>query len=219
MTIRILSISIILLSTLLHISLTDAQSISVNKACVTVGETFSVTFQNKNELDSDWIAMVSANENTKAFTDFGHWVWTCGTQTCSGAVAMGRVRMRASSLATGTWRAVLARDDSSGGPFAAYAKSNTFTIATSCSTSPVPAPVRSPVVVPTSTNPNEIALKRINSAKAELLGLIRGDRTLAPQFLRLGFHDCIGGCDGTLCLCICYSCRFVLALPKIRHMI
>ena len=251
MMVRILSIFVVILSTALHISLTDAQSISVNKACLTLGETFSVTFQNINELDTDWIAILPATENTDAFVNFGHWAWTCGTQTCTGAVAAGRVRMRSSLLTAGMWRAVLARDDSNGAPFAAYAVSTTFTIATSCSTTPgltpapalVPAPVAVPIAtfapipvatvvpgpIPAGTAISNVsALNRINSAKAEILGLIRGDRTLAPQFLRLGFHDCIGGCDGTLCLFVCCAGGgrqsplrpvIVFVFPKIRHMI
>ena len=125
------------------------------------------------------------------------------SQTCTGAAAKGRVRLRAGSLATGTWRAVLARDDATG-PFSAYAKSSSFTIATSCTTSPVRTPVRAPVAAPTSANANAVALKRINSAKTEIEGLIRNDKRLAPQFLRLGFHDCIGGCDGMF---VFYYCR------------
>ena len=100
--------------------------------------------------------------------------------------------MRAGNLAAGSWRAVLARDDGTS-PFSSYAKSSTFTVAASCST----GPVRSPVAGPTTKSANVVALEHINSAKAEIETLIRNDRTLAPQFLRMGFHDCIGGCDGT----------------------
>jgi hypothetical protein len=205
MMVRILTIFLLLSSS----SLTNAQSISVNKACVAVGETFAVTFQNKNELDSDWIGIIPANENTQSFSTIGTWVWTCGSQTCSGAVAMGRVRLRAGSLATGTWRAVLARDDATA-PFSAYAKSSTFTIATSCSSSPVGSPVRSPVAAPTSGNANAVALSHINSARSEIEGLIRNDKRLAPQFLRMGFHDCIGGCDGMCALFVRVYCGLLL---------
>lgn len=191
---------VVLLSTtttlllLIKPTITNAQSISVNKACVKVGDTFDVTFQNKNQLDTDWIAIVAGNADTRAFTTFPTWVWTCGSQTCDGAVAMGTIRFKANTLATGTWRAVMARDDGTGAPFAAYARSSTFTIATTCGTAPVKPPVAAP-----SSNPNTVALSHINAAKTEIEALIRNDGTLAAQFLRMGFHDCIGGCDGKCC--------------------
>lgn len=197
-------------------SFTNAQSISVNKACVKVGDTFDVTFQNKNQLDTDWIAVVAGNANTRSFSDFGAWVWTCGSQTCDGAVAMGQVRFRANTLATGTWRVVLARDDGTGAPFAAYAKSSTFTIATTCPGGT--APVKPPVAAPSSSsNANTVALGHINAAKTEIETLIRNDGTLAAQFLRMGFHDCIGGCDGT-CVCACvFSLVSILNVNSLKN--
>jgi hypothetical protein len=36
-------------------------------------------------------------------------------------------------------------------------------------------------------------------AKQDILNVIQSDpRRLGPKFLRLGFHDCIGGCDGSI---------------------
>lgn len=36
----------------------------------------------------------------------------------------------------------------------------------------------------------------IADLKADILSLIEDDPDLGPKFLRLGFHDCVGGCDG-----------------------
>ena len=64
--------------------------------------------------------------------------------------------------------------------------------------SPAVAPVQNPVSnsAVTFTLDTEAALL---AARADIRRLIRGrggDRALAAKFLRLGFHDCVGGCDG-----------------------
>ena len=37
----------------------------------------------------------------------------------------------------------------------------------------------------------------VAQARSEIESAIRRDRRLGPKFLRLAFHDCVGGCDGT----------------------
>jgi Peroxidase len=46
-------------------------------------------------------------------------------------------------------------------------------------------------------NSNAVALGHLNAARDEIRTLISNDKKLAPQFLRMAFHDCIGRCDGT----------------------
>jgi len=36
----------------------------------------------------------------------------------------------------------------------------------------------------------------VESIREEVRALIRNNSVLAPKFLRLAFHDCVGGCDG-----------------------
>jgi Peroxidase/PT repeat len=48
-----------------------------------------------------------------------------------------------------------------------------------------------PVIVKTDT-PQQC----INAARNEILAIIDGLPALAPKFVRLSFHDCVGGCDG-----------------------
>jgi len=36
----------------------------------------------------------------------------------------------------------------------------------------------------------------VENIREEIRTLIRSNRPLAPKFVRLGFHDCVGGCDG-----------------------
>jgi hypothetical protein len=40
------------------------------------------------------------------------------------------------------------------------------------------------------------ANEAIEAAKAEILDIMQTEPRLGPKFVRLGFHDCVGGCDG-----------------------
>jgi Peroxidase len=203
---------IAIIVSLQSVQIASAQTISVNKNCVKTGETFAVSFQNVNPQVDDWIGILPVSENTNRFTNFNLWAWTCGTQTCTTSAASGRVRFRANSnLPTGSYRAVLAHDSDNSPPWKAYAVSKTFTVATSCpatAPTPVAVPISKPVSkpVPTSTGSNAAALGHLKSARGEIETIIRNDKRLAPQFIRMAFHDCIGGCDGT-----CYTC---ISLPQ-----
>lgn len=182
------------------IVLVHGQTIVTSKDCVNQGDTFIVTFQNSNELFDDWVAIIPEFENPDSFTQFGNWVWGCGTKTCMNPAASGRIRMRA-NISSGSWRAVLVRNTSPNPPWDAYAISNTFTVSTSCdgtSPSSTTTPAPSPGVPATGTSPNDIALQHIEDASIEIESLIRGDSKLGPQFIRMSFHDCIGGCDGCI---------------------
>jgi hypothetical protein len=196
----LLSCWVVLLACIIStiITTSDAQAISVNRACIKTGDIFTITFQNIDQLETDWIGIIPSDEDTNSFNTIGMWVWTCGSQSCTGAVPSGRVSLRANNVATGSWRAIMARGQATG-PFSSYAASSTFTIAASCPSATVPAPVQSPAVAPTSSSSggsNEVALMHIDDARNEIEALIDDDITLAAQFLRLAFHDCIGGCDG-----------------------
>jgi len=68
---------------------------------------------------------------------------------------------------------------------------------------PTPAPVSPPTPAPVSPpTPAPVSRPAIDAALANARNDIQGIITdrLAAQFLRLAFHDCIGGCDGTLCV-------------------
>jgi hypothetical protein len=45
---------------------------------------------------------------------------------------------------------------------------------------------------------NAAALKILQKAGAAITTLVQSNWRLTPEFLRMGFHDCVGGCDGTL---------------------
>jgi hypothetical protein len=40
------------------------------------------------------------------------------------------------------------------------------------------------------------AAEAIEAARAEILDIMETEPRLGPKFVRLGFHDCVGGCDG-----------------------
>ena len=103
----------------------------------------------------------------------------------------GTVTLQASSVWNGgiwplaagsSWKAYLLRDDivNSNGGTVAVAASVTFTITSGNSGAGVTATA-------------------LSAAREDIKALIigqGGNKRLGPMFLRLAFHDCIGGCDG-----------------------
>ncbi len=80
-------------------------------------------------------------------------------------------------LKAGTsWKAFLLHTTTGLGGFAIIASSATFTICDGVCGGP------------TST--------AVNAAKSDITALITKNKKLAAKFLRLSFHDCVGGCDG-----------------------
>ena len=51
----------------------------------------------------------------------------------------------------------------------------------------------------------------IVSIQSDVRALIDGTRTLAPKFVRLLFHDCVGGCNG------CVDMANVSKLARLSH--
>ena len=44
--------------------------------------------------------------------------------------------------------------------------------------------------------PDDVTMDIIEAAKSSIESLIEDEPQLSPKFVRLGFHDCVGGCDG-----------------------
>ena len=56
-----------------------------------------------------------------------------------------------------------------------------------------------PFTVGTDTSTGMTTAEALSAARSDIESLIvgrEGNERLAPLFLRLGFHDCVGGCDG-----------------------
>jgi hypothetical protein len=51
-----------------------------------------------------------------------------------------------------------------------------------------------------SVRPGQATTLRVDeavaAAESDIRDLLRQDQPLGPKFVRLGFHDCVGGCDG-----------------------
>jgi hypothetical protein len=43
---------------------------------------------------------------------------------------------------------------------------------------------------------NAAAANILSQAGAVITALVKNNSRLTPEFLRMGFHDCVGGCDG-----------------------
>jgi hypothetical protein len=122
------------------------------------------------------------------------WKWLCdrqGTNCPSSTISSkGNVQFSGISaawhhtadwpLVKGTYRAYLLQNDMSATFWPVLAQSDTF------------------IITASNTSSNSQALAHLVQARSAIEGLIRSDQTLAPKFLRMGFHDCLGGCDGTL---------------------
>jgi Peroxidase len=167
----------------------------------------------------DWITIVpiaSLDRNSLLLrdADFVAWAWKCGnTPPCSqtsGSVLVPN------TVSPGEYVAVLARNAAQE-PYPVFATSPTLTVADDCTGRPDAAPVAaptpragpatmpatdSPVAVPVpvppppSSNRNAEAAQALANARSMIASMIASDADLAPKFLRLIFHDCIGGCDG-----------------------
>jgi Peroxidase len=163
----------------------NAQAIQVSRTCVPPGQNFAITFQNINPLPDDWIGIVHVSETLSAFTSLADWMWTCGSKSCTTASAGGQVFMSSVNIPESDWFAVLARGNDAA-PWAAYAVSNMFTVSSGCT--------------PPLSAENAAVFAELQGARQEMANLVAADIKMAPRFLRLAFHDCIGGCDGTFCV-------------------
>jgi hypothetical protein len=111
--------------------------IQTSKSCFTLGEGISVTFTNCDPVGNDWVGLFDANENDPI--DPFLWEWSCGSQTCFGAVPEGSLNLGGSSVGTqnwplqlGTYKLWLFQRGVSGGPYPILAESDAVTISNSC---------------------------------------------------------------------------------------
>ena len=164
--------------------------------------------------------------NTRNLPAAELWVNLCGTATCNMAnnPLGGTVVFRGDQsqnwrqswpLTAGTYRAVLTRGDD-GIAWPALAMSSEFRVGSCGSNPPAPvsrrpptraptvraptrtpavrAPTRAPVRAPTQVPSNMRSV--IANARRDIEGVIARSPLMVGKFLRLAFHDCVGGCDG-----------------------
>ena len=163
---------------------------------------FSVGEDDAPQVD-DWIAIYGLD--MYYFT----YLYTCGTPLpCSEdeLTGNGYVVFNEKSvievgsfwpLPPGLYEAYLYRGDLP--PYETLAQSASFVIeegpAGVATPEPNPEPSSPPSMLPTLSDPSEIA-QIVTQAAANIRNLIDDENELGPKFVRLGFHDCIGGCDG-----------------------
>ena len=183
------------------VSTDAAASLRVNKSCFAVNENIAISFQNDSPRSDDWVGFYGTSTSLSSVPSPSgdRWLWTCGSTSCTSSQGISRSTITFTSfLPVGTWKVILTRDDDGGSPYVGVAQSTSFVVSNSCSPASPSArvPTRRPTVAPARTANTAAAF---TAARSEIESLIigsRGNQRLAAMFLRLGFHDCVGGCDG-----------------------
>jgi hypothetical protein len=188
--------------------LVRGQDLRVDRECYPPGQgDFQVTYSGADANAGDWVALVpvSSLDHTNLMAndfvlidegDYLDWAWI--SQSNSGTVALPN------TLSPGEYIVVLAHSADQA-PYMGIAVSPILTIAMDCTNGPVPlmeassptASTRTVADLPAATDDaNDQAIRDLEDARFMISGMIANDPDLAPKFLRLIFHDCIGGCDG-----------------------
>jgi hypothetical protein len=176
------------------LQLVAADTISVLESCVRPGDAIEITFTKEmdgNFIDN-WIAIYPSDRlsNLESLPSGVMWAWLCGTQGCSSETnpPAGSIVFAGSSLGwlstswplqPGSYNAVLTRGQD-GQNWPALVVSESFTVG-NCGVAPSLGPEMTSV---------------IRDARRDIERLIESDPLLIGKFLRLAFHDCVGGCDG-----------------------
>jgi hypothetical protein len=160
---------------------------AVDKSCYQAGETIEVSFSGAGAEIGEFVALyrTSVLNDLRFLPDLPDmWIPICGTEPPCPNVDEGIVSFANTGfqfrgnqiwpLDAGEYRAIL-----SGGmiPFSAAAAAGPFRVG-GC-----------------SPGSDEMAAV-VEQARADIEGLIANNRLLIGKFLRLSFHDCVGGCDG-----------------------
>jgi hypothetical protein len=169
--------------------------IQVDKQCFELNEDYEVSFVNENQRVDDWIGFFPASESNDDLRNCKMWLPACdNSKRCEKPFLRDTVHVRA-ALPPGNWKVVLAREGGDHTPYDALAISDTFEVREVCEGEEE----RIYRLAKQSTSrENEIAFAALSSARNEIEQLIRQNSDLSPAFLRMGFHDCTGGCDGCI---------------------
>ena len=105
-------------------------TISTDKSCYINGDNIIVSFENCDPLPNDWIGVYPSGTNSSDLGNPLAWVWACGDQACSKAVASGEATLYGVK-GHGIFELFLVRHSAST-PYHPYAESNTFQVAFTC---------------------------------------------------------------------------------------
>lgn len=198
-----------------------ADTVASSKACYMFRETFAVSFTDGSPRSGDVIDIVAAGTTRGVMSRP-----TCSSFFCFfNAPRSGTVFFQ-ERLSAGNYQAVLRRgfsssfsEGSSSSSSNILAKSKVFRLVASgqsCTPIVTPSPTLRPTLAPSSpplVTVNDVANQALTKARAAIVSLVQANSRLTPEFLRMGFHDCIGGCDGeqysfasTVCMPL-FSCN------------
>jgi hypothetical protein len=188
----------------------EEPTVSVEKSCYQAGEIIQVSFSGAGADVEEFVALyrTSVLNDLRFLPDTPDmWIPTCGTQPpCQTVDSEGDVSFANNGflgdnqiwpLDGGEYRAIV-----SGGeiPFSAVAATEAFRVG-GCAQptsrpplTPAPIPTPTPAPVPDIKSGGMAAV--IEQARADIESLIENSQSLRGKFLRLSFHDCVGGCDG-----------------------
>jgi hypothetical protein len=199
----------IIAAVLLLARATTASTVTPSKTCYLANENFVVSFTDSSPQSGDTVQIVASGATNELLSQ----------ATCSGFFCLFSVPKSGSitfteRLSAGNYQALLRRGSSFfSSSSTILATSATFRLVgsgqTCISTSPpptkaptlnpTPPPTKAPILPPSPSTPttiNDLASQVLTQARAVIAGLVQSNARLTPEFIRMGFHDCIHVCDG-----------------------
>jgi hypothetical protein len=191
----------LLLSWMLGLS-EAVNSIQTTKSCFNVGQNIIASFTVTNPQIGDWVGLTTSSSNLLGKVFYQQFVYTCGSTSCNGAPASGTLSMF-NNMPAGSYKAVLLPNNT----FTPLAVSPAFTVSNSCQPTSPTRPVSNPTLRPTvRPNPAPVSVpttinlaaakQALQQASVQITAMVKSDKLLLQQYLRLLFHDCHGICDG-----------------------
>ena len=189
------------------INLVKADTVSVlNPSCIGVQDGIEINFEKDldENFDDNWIAIIRTQSNLASRQSLPSgqlWASLCGSQNCavqtnstSGSIVLNGNNFAWDDgdwpLEPGTYQAVLTLGGD-GEAWPALAASELFRVGCDVDSGNSGS----------TSNPGIPTMDVIRDARQDIRQLIGSNPPLVGKFLRLAFHDCVGGCDGMCELC------------------
>jgi hypothetical protein len=200
---------LLIITTLLLAVTTTANTVTTNKSCYSANENFVVSFTDTSPQSGDTVVIALAS-TTQALLSQA----TCSGLVCILSLPTSGTITFTEHQSAGSYQALLRRSSSSGTVLATSATFRLVASGQSCSTSPptpsptlkatpppTPSQTLKPTLLPTlpPSTPatiNDLANQVLTQARAAIVSLVQANARLTPEFIRMGFHDCINVCDG-----------------------
>jgi hypothetical protein len=189
----------------------SANTVNLSKTCYNANENFLVSFTDHEPLVGDKVGIIHPSGTHILVSNL-----TCGANCSNSSTTLptfGSVVVRNSVTAGQSYKAVLTRAND-----VTMGASSLFLVAAknqTCPSSPAPTRISTSAPSPPSTlhptaaanhtntltpttapSKNDVAFQALTQARAVIAAMVQATPRLTPQFLRMGFHDCIEMCDG-----------------------